>query len=504
MANLSPAPAQPAAAAPHAAAPHAAAPHAAAPHAAAPAAQHATTAQAGHATTGHATAQAGHAAAGHAAAGTSAAGAAGAGVGATATAGLLGGKALLITLAVLLAGAGAVTWSVSSGGGGGGGKDGSNGTAVGGGKALREPFDQAVQALAAAPGVRYQGDWNVEEYLNDVTVTPHGEKYGTSHLTGRTMESDTNSQDLLSIGGKDYSRWHASDLDLRLWTYDGLGDRTADGGSRLTQEMSLYETPADLAKRFSAALADRPRLPSAKAPETTDVNGVPALRADTTSGYLYVSRDAPYRFLRWEPPSAMNFHLPKDGQLSRAMEANSPLWETSSVDLSTVAPAEVGAMYDGLEKYAKDLRTARYGSLDFDKSGDSGVNCDAAGCHVRETVTAKILQGDTVVRKLSQVNVQLTVGKLSIDGRPAGSCSSGPQPLPVTGSGITGTLTCDDPSSAAVYQQVAAESQSRANAVGSNTYWDRAEDITIVALVLTASEVDQLLATVRQERSAAH
>ncbi|WP_405019934.1 hypothetical protein OHV05_26840 [Kitasatospora sp. NBC_00070] len=478
MANLSPAPAQPAATVPHATV---------------PAAQHGAAAQAGHATAGHAGTSAAGTSVGHGAAGTSAA--LGAGAGAAGVVGVLSAKALLIGLAVLLAVAGAVTWSASTGGGGG---------ATAEEKGLREPFDQAVQALSTAPGVRYQGDWNVEEYLNDVTVTTHGEKFGTSHLKGDTMQSDTNSHDLLTIGGKDYSRWHASDLILRLWTYDGLGDRTTDGSSRLTQEMSLYETPADLAKRFSQALADKPRLPAAKDPQTTDVNGVPALRADTTVGYLYVSRDAPYRFLRWEPPSAMNFHLPKDGQLPRAREIQSPLWETSSVDLTTVAPTEVGTMYDGLEKYAKDLTTATYGTLDFTGRGDgSSVNCDASGCHVKEVVSADVLQGDALVRRLSHVNVLLTVGSLTIDGRAAGSCSSGPQPLPVGGSTITGTLTCDNPSAAAVYQQIAAESQARANAVGSNSYWDRADDIEIKALVLTQAEVDQLLATVRQERSAA-
>lgn len=200
----------------------------------------------------------------------------------------------------------------------------------------------------------------------------------------------------------------------------------------------------------------------------------------------------------------MNFHLPKDGQLPRAREIQSPLWETSSVDLTTVAPTEVGTMYDGLEKYAKDLTTATYGTLDFTGRGDgSSVNCDASGCHVKEVVSADVLQGDALVRRLSHVNVLLTVGSLTIDGRAAGSCSSGPQPLPVGGSTITGTLTCDNPSAAAVYQQIAAESQARANAVGSNSYWDRADDIEIKALVLTQAEVDQLLATVRQERSAA-
>ncbi|WP_404868215.1 hypothetical protein ACI1MP_08430 [Kitasatospora griseola] len=483
MANLAPTPPPPAA--------PAAVPHVGSvPHATAPAAQHGA-AHAGQQTAGHAAA--GHAAAGHAAAGASVA----AGAGATGTAGLLGGKGLLVLLGVLLAGTGAVTWSVSGGGGSG---------SAGGGKELRAPFDQAVQALAAAPGVRYQGDWNVQEYLNDVTVTAHGEKVGTSHLTGRTMESDANSQDLLSIGGKDYSRWHATNLSLRLWTYNGMYDTARKGISRLSEEMSLYEAPADLAKRFSQALADRPRLPAAENPQTTDVNGVPALRADTTAGFLYVSRDAPYRVLRWEPPSAMKFQPLVDGKLTRAAEARSPMLDTTSMDLALVAPGATGAMYDALEKSTKDLTTATYGTLNFSSShgADSSVNCDASGCHVKEVVTAEILKDDAIVRRLSHVNVQLTVGSLTIDGRAAGSCTSGPQPLPVTGDTVSGTLTCDDPAGAAVYQQVSAENQNRANALGSSSYWDRAEDIEIKSVVLTAAEVEQLLATVRQERSTAH
>ncbi|PJN26178.1 hypothetical protein [Kitasatospora sp. CB02891] len=483
MANLAPTPPPPAA--------PAAVPHVGSvPHATAPAAQHGA-AHAGRQTAGHAAA--GHAAAGHAAAGASVA----AGAGATGTAGLLGGKGLLVLLGVLLAGTGAITWSISGGGGSGSGS-------AGGGKELRAPFDQAVQALAAAPGVRYQGDWNVEEYLNDVTVTAHGEKVGTSHLVNQTMASDKNAQDLLSIGGKDYSRWHTSDGSLRLWTYDGLGDRNDDGSSRLTEELSLYKSPADLAKQFSQALADRPRLPSAQDPQTTNVGGVPALRADTTIGYLFVTRDAPYRVLRWELPNRMILHIDPKAPLPRALEARTHFPDITAMDLTLVAPGESGAMYDALEKSTKDLATATYGGLDFTGHGDgSSVNCDASGCHVKEVVTAEVLKGDAIVRRLSSVNVQLTVGSLSIDGRAAGSCTSGPQPLPVTGDTVNGTLTCDDPAGAAVYQQVSAANQDRANALGSSSYWDRAEDIEINSLVLTGAEVDSLLATVRQERSAA-
>ncbi|MFJ8439026.1 hypothetical protein [Kitasatospora griseola] len=480
MANLAPTPPPPAA--------PAAVPHVGAvPHATAPAAQHGA-AHAGQQTAAHATA--GHAAAGHAAAGASAA----AGAGATGTAGLLGGKGLLVVLGVLLAGTGAVTWSVSGGSGSG---------SAGGGKELRAPFDQAVQALAAAPGVRYQGDWNVQEYLNDVTVTAHGEKVGTSHLVGRTMTSDQNSQDLLSIGGKDYSRWHASEGSLHLWTYDGLGDRNTDGSSRLTEELSLYKSPADLAKQFSQALADRPRLPSAQNPPTTNVGGVPALRADTTIGYLFVTRDAPYRVLRWELPNRMILHIDPKAPLPRALEARTHFPDITAVDLTLVAPGGSGAMYDALTQSANDLTTATYGSLHFEQGSDSSVNCDATGCHVKENVTAKVYPDDQAVRKLSRVNVQLTVGSLTIDGRAAGSCTSGPQPLPVTGDSVKGTLTCEDPAGAAVYQQVSAANQDRANALGNSSYWDRAEDIRINSLVLTRAEVDQLLATVRQERSAA-
>lgn len=475
MANLSPAPSQ---AATPTVAPHAAG-HGTAP--------------AGH----QAAAHAGHQAAGHAAAGTS--GAVSAGTGAAATVGLTGGKALLVTLAVLVAGAGAVTWTLSAG-------DDTVRTpaATGGGKVLRAPFDTAMEALAQAPGVRYRGDWNVEEYLNDVTVTAHGEKFGTSHLSDSTLDSDEDAQDMLSIGGKDYSRWHTSDTDLHLWTFNGIGDRDSGGASRLEGEMSLYESPSDLAARFSQALADQPRLPSAQDPQTTDVNGVPALRADTTAGYLYVSRDAPYRVLRWEPPSAMRSHLTPGAELPRAVEAGTPLSDVSSMDLEMVAPAEVGQVYDALEQSAEDLATARYGSLNFDRGADSGVNCDATGCHVTEEVSAKVDPEDTPVQRLAHVNVLMTVGSLDIDGHPAGTCSSGPQPLQVSDNTVSGTLTCDDPAAAAVYQQVSARYQDQANAIsGTSTYWDHATDITIEALVLTNAEVEQLLASVRQERSAA-
>ncbi|MCL2731918.1 MAG: ATP-binding protein [Actinomycetia bacterium] len=472
MANLAPAP--------HAAA--TALPHAAAHGAAAAAAHHA----AGH--TGHAAAHvaghvAGHAA-GHAAVGTTGA-----------TTGIAGSKALLITLAVVVVGATAAITVTTAVGGGGGPKE------------LRAPFDSAVESLAHAPGIHYKGDWNVQEYTNEVTVTAHGEKFGTSHLQGDTMESDKDAQDLLSVGGKDYSRWHTTDSltsDLGLWTYDDLGDHASDGNSRKSQEMALYPTPAALARKFTQALADKPRLPSEKDPQTTDVNGVPALRADTTAGYLYVSASAPYRVLRWEPPSAMNFKIdPSSTELPRAMEAHTPLSDTSSMDLTLVDPSGTSGMYDSLEKDTKDLAKARYGSLDFTGTNASGVNCDSAGCHIKEVVSSDVLADDTVVRNLGQVDVIMSVGSIDIDGRPAGTCTSEPQTMQVSGSTISGTLTCDDPAGGPVFDQVNAQYQGAADASGgTTTFWDHANDITIEALVLTRDEVDRLVAAEEQERNA--
>lgn len=490
MANLSPAPSQ-------------SATTAAVPHAAGHGAAQAAHPAAGHAGAGHGTAQAAHHTAAHTVANTSTAAGGVTTTAAAATtataAGFAGGKALLIAVAVLVVGTtAAVTITTTGGSGGGGG--------AGGSKGLRAPFDSAVEALAQAPGLRYQGDWNVKEYLNDVTVTAHGEEFGTSHLTESTLDTDQDAQDLLSVGGKDYSRWHAADSaagDLHLWTYDDLGDRDSKGSSRLTQEMSLYPSPSKLAKKFTQALADQPRLPSAENPQTTDINGVPALRADTTVGYLYVSKDAPYRVLRWKPPSALGGGFDPRAPLPRAMEARTPLSDTTSMDLTPVAPTESDRMYNSLEQYTKDLTTARYGTLDFNqKEEGSGVNCDSDGCHVKETVSSDVLANDSIVRNLGQVDVVMTVGSLDIDGHPAGTCSSERQTMQVSGNSISGTLTCDDPAGGAVYDRVSAESQHQADANGTDSYWDHAEDITIEALVLKSSEVDQLLANERQEQAA--
>jgi hypothetical protein len=369
---------------------------------------------------------------------------------------------------------------------------------------LRAPFDGALQALAQAPGVRYHGDWNVKEYINDVAVTAHGERYGTSHLSNSTMDTDKDAQDLLSVGGKDYSRWHNADSaasDLNLWTYDDIGNQDTQkaGASRLSEEMSLYLSPAQLAKKFTQALADQPRLPSADHPQTTVVDGVTVLRADTTAGYLYVSMDAPYRFLRWEPPSAMRWDITADAPLPRAVEAHTPLSDTTSV-----RPSDAGQMYDALEKDTKDLATARYGGLMFDKTDGSGVNCDSSGCHVKEVVSAQIASQDAIVQQLSQVNVVMTVGSIDVDGNPAGTCTSPAQPMQRSGSNVSGTLTCDDPAGGPVFAKVNAQYQGSANASGgTTTFWDHAEDITIEALVLSGADVDQLVATEVQEQAAA-
>ncbi|MFF1303380.1 serine/threonine-protein kinase [Streptomyces sp. NPDC058307] len=364
---------------------------------------------------------------------------------------------------------------------------------------VRVPFDQALAALAKAPGVRYQDQKSYYTYF-DVTVTATGERHGT---TGSTKDaSGTSDQALMTIGGRDYASFK-NDPVTRGWRYDPVDDE-----KNTAPALKPYLTPAELASTLKRALSQKSRLPEAgdKEAAAVTVHGTRAWKADTVNGYLYVTQSAPYRVLRWEPPGVTTLHDALKGattpsrQLPRSVEARTPLADSRGMDITPVI--EAGPLYATVIKNIKDLADARTGAsvqILQQNGGASGVRCSSAGCHVNVSFSGPVYNTTSKAYALDTVYIELTVGSITTGGQQVGGCTSGRRPYELTGKALTGKLTCDNPEAGATFDAVSAQSQGRANATGHDSFWDVADDIDLVVHPLSTADIDRLVTKARDE-----
>ncbi|MDQ0760503.1 serine/threonine-protein kinase [Streptomyces canus] len=363
---------------------------------------------------------------------------------------------------------------------------------------VRAPFDQALAALAKSPGVRYQDQKTYFTYF-DVTVTATGERHGT--MGSKKDGSGASDQAFMTIGGRDYTSFE-NDPVTRGWTYDPGDDEKNTGPA-----LKPYLTPAKLAATLKKALADKPRLPEVgdKMAAAVTVGGTPAWKADTVNGYLYVTQNAPYRVLRWEPPGVDTVHdavkgYTADGQLPRSVEAKVPLADSRGMDITPIADA--GPLYAAVIKNTKALSDATTGGsvqILQQNGGASGVRCSSSGCHVHVAFSGPVYNATSKAYALDTVYIELTVGSISTGGQQVGGCSSGRQPYELTGKTLSSKLTCDNPDAGATYDAVSAQSQERADATGHSSFWDYADDLDLVVHPLSSAEIDRLVAKAQNE-----
>ncbi|MGW1466695.1 serine/threonine-protein kinase [Streptomyces sp. NPDC002308] len=363
---------------------------------------------------------------------------------------------------------------------------------------VRAPFDQALAALAKAPGVRYQDRKTYFTYF-DVSVTATGERHGG--MGTKRDASGKSDQAFMTIDGRDYTSFR-NDPVTRGWRYDPVDDAKNTGPA-----LKPYLPPAKLATTLKKALAEKPRLPEEgdKAAAAVTVHGTPAWRADTVNGYIYVTRRAPYRVLRWEPPGVDTVHdavkeYTSDGQLPRSVEARTPLADSRGMDITPVTDA--GPLYATVIKNTKDLADATAGwsvQILQQNDGASGVRCSSSGCHVHVSFSGPVYNNAPEAYALDSVYIELTVGSISTGDQQVGGCTSGRQPYELTGKTLTGELTCDNPDAGAAYDAASARSQQRADAVGHSSFWDYADDIDLVVHPLSIAEIDRLVAKAQQE-----
>ncbi|WP_145503736.1 polymorphic toxin-type HINT domain-containing protein [Streptomyces sp. CFMR 7] len=377
------------------------------------------------------------------------------------------------------------------------------------------PFRQAVEDLAAAPGLRYQDTSVVGILERDITVTAGGSRFGT---TGSGNERhDLN---ILRIGGKSFSRWKADpnpDTDVKPGTKVPGKWRVEqyDNSDSLYGEIIRWPSPPKLAAQLSAALGEFDDASQQKATKLRPgaVNGTPALGIETSAGRLLITKREPHRVLRLEPytPSEMVDRY-RQGATEIPRVTRGPLADGGSegMDLTPVTGSAADTMFDTLVDYTEQLKDATDQGISFSLDSAGDLKCSSSGCTASTSFTGKVY-GKAKTRIVGGQVTAVMTAVFTIDGKNAGRCTSKHVALPVKGNRASGKLSCSNPGAGPVYASVAAqykaqaEAQSRASGGRTIRYTIPNRATTeIDARALAAVEVKQLVGQAKRERNAAN
>ncbi|WP_328319724.1 Hint domain-containing protein [Streptomyces sp. NBC_00388] len=384
-----------------------------------------------------------------------------------------------------------------------------------------QPFRQAVEGLAGARGLRYRDTSAFGITENGITVTAGGSKYGATS-SGGGVDHRTD-EDVLDVGGKTFLRWQ-KDPSPAPGAKPGNGPSEwmvglDDGDSLIHEALSRTVPPHQLAGVLSKALDALEKTPAPAhqpAERPRSVQGEPALAADTSAGRLLVTRQAPHRVLRLEPydlHDELTQRL-KDGEAPTSIPevTTGPLAAggAEGMDLTPVVGAAVQAMFDTLLSYTKELKNAGDDGIDFTLDGLGDLKCGAGGCSVVQKFTGDVSAKARTERVTAGEVSAVLNATFSIGGRSAGKCTSQRGTFPLSGSAVSGTLTCSDPGAGSVYSSVAAQykaqadARSRASGGATVRYTIPFRADTLVdARALATVEVDRLVDRVQKERDAA-
>ncbi|MEU4065560.1 polymorphic toxin-type HINT domain-containing protein [Streptomyces wedmorensis] len=384
-----------------------------------------------------------------------------------------------------------------------------------------QPFREAVEGLATAPGVHYKDTSSFGITENTFTVTASGSTYGTT----KSGRGDTG-RDVLRIGGKTFTRWQTDPAPSRDV---GAGEKAPpsewivglDDGSKLMDEaLARTIAPSKLAAVLAKALADLEKSPSPanepKSPQS--VNGAPALGIDTSAGRLLVTKSKPHRVLRLEAYDLRDGLADVRDQLENGEAPTAPRRVTTGplasggaegMDLTPVLADAADRMFDRLVEYADQLKDATDRGITFTLDGSGEMDCGPTGCTATQAFTGEVT---SIARKERVTRGEVTAvmnATFSIDGKPAGSCTSPQRTFPVRGNSVTGTLKCTNPGAGPLYSSVSARVQAQAEADAQAcgckvrlTYPLRASTF-IDARALAKVEAKKLADQARSERDAA-
>ncbi|GGS81522.1 DNA/RNA non-specific endonuclease [Streptomyces badius] len=392
-----------------------------------------------------------------------------------------------------------------------------------------QPFRAAVDDLADAPGLRYKDTSAFGITKNDITVTASGSQFGSTS-SGRKE----NGRDVLRIGGKTFMRWQvdpAPRKDVAAGEKPPPSEWTVgmDDGSELMDEaLTRTIAPPKLAAVLDKALSDLEKLPppvandakasGAPGQRQPSVNGTPALGIDTSAGRLLVSKEKPHRVLRLEAYDLRDGLADMKDQLENGETPTAPRSVTTGplaaggaegMDLTPILADAANKMFDTLVEYADQLKDATDHGINFTLDGAGEMDCSPSGCTATQNFTGEV---SSIARKERVTKGEVTAvmsATFSIDGKPAGQCTSPQRTFPVRGNKVSGTLKCTNPGAGPLYASVAArvkaQAEADARACGCRvrlTYPLRANTL-IDARALAAVEAKQLLDQARKERDSA-
>ncbi|MFD4140375.1 Hint domain-containing protein [Streptomyces sp. NPDC058572] len=414
---------------------------------------------------------------------------------------LLGGAGALVLALV----AGLLAW----------GNDSGSGSGERAAKRNLKPFIWAVDALAQAPGLRYQDTSFAGITENEITVTAGGSRFGT---TGSGNEK--HDRDVLHVGGKTFMRWQEDpspgpDVEPGTKAPSEWMLGMDDGSELLDDALKRMPTPSGLADVLSKALGEVDEAPSAddSRQRPLTVEGTPALGVDTSAGRLLVTEQEPYRVLRLEPYDLSEVvDKVRNGETATEIPrvTTGPLaaGDSEGMDLTPVVGAAVDAMFRTLLAHTGQLKDASDHGINFSLDGSGDMNCGPSGCTANQKFTGQVSSRAKGRITKGEVTAVLSA-EFSVGGQSAGRCTSRRGTFPVTGNSVSGTLTCSDPGAGAVYTSVAAkykaqaEARSRAGGGRPVRYSIPLRANTLIdARALAAVEVEQLVERVQQERDA--
>ncbi|MEU0103547.1 polymorphic toxin-type HINT domain-containing protein [Streptomyces sp. NPDC006267] len=409
-----------------------------------------------------------------------------------------------------------------------------NGSEVDGQQAAAQrnlkPFKEAADALADAPGLRYEDTSAHSITENDITVTSGGSQFGTTGHPGRAAKTD---RGVLRIGGKTFIRWQ-NDPSPGPEHNRGSGSEgqpdpaqpsewmvgMEDGSTLLDEALARTTEPAKLASDLSTALAALEKAPSSPydpQQRKKNVNGKPALGMDTSAGRLWVTKDKPHRVLRLEPYdlrqniSDMKERMER-GETPRAAPrvTTGPLASRDSegFDLTPILGQAAQQMFDTLVEYAGQLKDATDHGINFTLSGSGDLDCSSKGCRATERFTGQISSKARQERVTSGKVTAVMSATFTIDGKPAGRCTSTPRTFTAQGASVSGSLTCSTPAAGPIYTSTNAQYKAKAQAEsrarnGATVRYNipfRANTL-IDAQALASVEAEKLLAQAKRERT---
>ncbi|MFE4059363.1 Hint domain-containing protein [Streptomyces sp. NPDC059096] len=389
-----------------------------------------------------------------------------------------------------------------------------------------QPFKEAIEDLADAPGLRYKDTSTLGITENDITVTAAGSQFGTTS-SGR----NDHGRDVLRIGGKKFTRWQVDpaprkDVEAGEKAPPSEWIVGLDDGSRLMDEaLARTIAPSKLAAVLDKALADLEKSPpngsktsSTSGQRPLSVNGTPALAVDTSAGRLLVTKEKPHRVLRLEAYDVRENLSDLRDQLENGEEPTVPRTVTTGplaaggaegMDLTPIFADAADKMLDTLVEYADQLKDATDRGITFTLDGAGEMDCSPKGCTATQNFTGKV---SAIARKERVTQSEVTAvmsATFTIDGKPAGQCTSPQRTFPVRGNNVSGTLKCSNPGAGPLYASVAArvqaQAQADADACGCRvrlTYPLRANTL-IDARALAKVEAEKLANQAESERDAA-